>query len=460
MRTSLLSGPLKTVCSHCFRLFVAVFLIPLFVSSAVQANEDLFAGFDEDPPTLPEVHGVDQNPVFNHFSGYMRLLSVFTFAHKAQDSQETDWRGLSALRTELLLETQFRRNDWQIFGSAKASHDFVFAINGREHYTSQLLASYENDIELREAFIQGALSDNIDLKLGRQIIVWGRSEHFRVTDILNPLDMREPGLTDLEDLRLPTTMTALDYYMEKWRLSVVAGHEHRSSKTPPYGSDFYPSSSPPLSEVKPKSSPGNTDLAMELQGVFPGWDISFYGAYLYNQQSTIVPQNPAYMERSKITMVGSAFTMVRGGSLFFLEAAHLRGLQFSYDYGTDYARTDVLVGVEYQGISDTSIGLEAVSRYLHNYNHKLSGSPENPHENTMESGLHFSHSLYDDRITIESLLMIMGKRGENGSLLRVSATYDFADNWQFNSGLVLYWSGQRVDYGDNDRIFLGLRYDF
>ena len=52
-------------------------------------------------------------------------------------------------------------------------------------------------------------------KLGRQIVNWGRSDTVRVLDVINPLDNREPGLVDIEDLRLPVTMARVDYF-PKW----------------------------------------------------------------------------------------------------------------------------------------------------------------------------------------------------------------------------------------------------
>ena len=66
-------------------------------------------------------------------------------------------------------------------------------------------------------------------------MVWGKSDNLRVTDVLNPLDNREPGLVDIEDLRLPTTMTKLDLYLGDWNLSGMVVHEVRFNKAPALG---------------------------------------------------------------------------------------------------------------------------------------------------------------------------------------------------------------------------------
>ncbi len=53
-------------------------------------------------------------------------------------------------------------------------------------------------------------------KVGRQIVIWGRSESLRVLDVLNPLDNREAGRVDIEDLRRPLAMVRVDAYQKLW----------------------------------------------------------------------------------------------------------------------------------------------------------------------------------------------------------------------------------------------------
>ena len=84
-----------------------------------------------------------------------------------------------------------------------------------------MLDAYEQESELREVYLQGALASALDIKVGRQIVVWGKSDNIRITDVLNPIDNREPGLVDIEDVRLPLTMSRLDFYFGDWGLSTM-----------------------------------------------------------------------------------------------------------------------------------------------------------------------------------------------------------------------------------------------
>lgn len=435
----------------------------LLTASPLLAGEiDPFGGFDNTPAAAREAIGTPEDEPRKFFSGYAKLGTAVNFVHHAPQGQETDWRDLSRLRAELQLEADYRLLNWKLFAGVKGSYDFAYGLNGRDQYTPEVLDSYEKEIELREAFVQGTLRENLDVKLGRQIVVWGRSDNFRVTDILNPLDYREPGLTDIEDLRLPTAMSKIDYFQGPWQLSLVGVHEHRSSKLPPFGSDFYPSSTPAPAEVSPAATLSNTGLALEVRAVLPGWDISFYEANLHADQITIAPSVPPVQEHPRINMTGAAMNTAHGNFLYILEAAHLRGLRFMADYPQDHARTDLLAGIEYRGITDTAINLDLVNRHLHHFRPELSESPEAPQRNDTQTALRIDRNLLHDRLTLTALLIFIDEWGHNGGLQRFTATYDMADNWNITGGVIFYQSGPGAlaSIEDNDRVVMEMRYDF
>lgn len=220
-----------------------------------RTDDDILEGFDNEvEDAKSESPEQEQKPSIYSLDGYIKLGASYNIAHDAPEPGKTDWRGLSRLRPEMQLDLSARfSKSWQAFVSGKGSYDFAYEIRGRDEFTEPVLDNYEKELELREAYVLGSLSDNLDIKAGRQIVVWGKSDNIRVTDVLNPLDMREPGLTDIEDLRLPVTMTRLDYYIGKLSLTGIALHEIRFNKNPEYGSDFYPAATPLPLEDKPGS---------------------------------------------------------------------------------------------------------------------------------------------------------------------------------------------------------------
>ncbi len=70
---------------------------------------------------------------------------------------------------------------------------------------------------LREFYVDGSIpvgSNTLDLRLGRQQLVWGRTDLFRVLDVVNPIDYSRNNIYDENsDIRIPMGMLRADYRM-------------------------------------------------------------------------------------------------------------------------------------------------------------------------------------------------------------------------------------------------------
>lgn len=445
-------------------ILLAFVFIPAIVRGDNAPGElpDPFTGFDEPNVVISELDSPSQASLLGHFSGYTKFFTVANTTHNLSGQGNRDWHGLSGLKLEGLLEADFRFADWKTFISIKGFYDFSYDINNHEEYSEAVLGEYHKELELQEAYLQGSLAKNIDLKLGRQIIVWGRSDNFRVTDILNPLDNRDPGLTDIENLRLPLFMTKVDIFAENWNLDLISVHEHRYDKNPPLGHFFYPAEESLPSEELPSNTLKNTELGAELKGTFSGWDISFYGAYFFNDQTTFTPSKPAKLEHKKISMLGTSAGFAKGNMLFIAEIAHFRGLRFMNDYEKDYNQSDMLIGFEYSGWADTTISLDYVHRYLHHYDIIIDTSPEDPQKTDNEIACRINSNFMQDTLELKALLLLNGERGQHGAMQRFTAKYNIADNWSVTGGLLFYQARNNPlsTVGDISRVFGELRYDF
>ena len=158
--------------------------------------DDIMEGFEDRTPTPDPAQTAAPLPY--SLNGYLKMGASYNFAHKEPDAGETDWRGLSRLKTEAGLDLQVKSHDhWRMRIEGKYNYDWAYNLKGRDEFNEDVLDEYEQETELGEAYIQGRLHRHLDLKVGRQIVVWGRSDNIRVTDVLNPLDLREPGLIDM-----------------------------------------------------------------------------------------------------------------------------------------------------------------------------------------------------------------------------------------------------------------------
>lgn len=458
-----------------FFVFICIICSVPALSDATDAElQDILEGFEDtaefggDNSNSETPEDEYQSSTFS-LDGYFKLGSSYNFSHDKPDNGKTDWRGLSRLRPELQLELNADLpGSWKAFISGKGMYDAAYEIKGRDEFTSEVLDNYENELEFRQAYILGSLNDHLDLKAGRQIVVWGKSDNIRVTDVLNPLDTREFGLTDIEDLRLPVAMTRVDAYAGSWNLTGIAIHEIRFNKSAEYGSDFYPGASPPPPEDIPSNSIDNTEFAVAINGMFSGWDMALYWADIYNDtahREVVVPGSPPQMElkHARLTMFGTALNAVKGNWLFKVEAAHFDGVTFFNNAGQTYRKTDALAGFEYSGFTDTTISVEAVNRHLHDFDAVLEQSPDNASKDEFQSAVRMSRTFWNQTLTLTLLASTFGLTGQDGALQRFSAEYDVNDAVQVNGGVVLYHSGDLARFrtiGDNDRFYFEIKYSF
>ncbi len=455
-----------------FRLAIPIlWLMSAVVYGADESFDDLMGGFDEEVPTVLEVPPqVPELQSRYKLSGAYTFSSSFNYAHDAPVAGNTDYRGLSRAKNKLDLQLDIRINEhWKARIEGRAFYDLAYQINGRSDYTGDVLDSYESEAEIVEAWVQGSVSEKLDVKLGRQIIVWGKSDNIRITDIINPLDSREPGMTDIEDLRLPVLTSRFDYYPGgAWNLSALIVHESRTPKEAAQGSDFLPLNVFPFAEgfvfpedETPEQSLDNTQYGLALNGVFQGWDLSLYAADVLDNRWHF-EENNSVRRYGRIQMLGAAANFTAGSWLFKTELAALNGLQYNTTQNKK-SRWDFLMGTEYMGFKETSISLEIANRHINNYEAQMINPADFVNENELQTALRVTRSFNHDTIDVMWLISLFGSVGDDGGFQRLWANYDISDGLMASVGVVDYIGGDNPimeALSDNDRLFAEVKYSF
>jgi hypothetical protein len=426
--------------------------------------EEILGGFEVKEKKTPAPYEETEQapgPLRAELTGSATIGASYNYAHQAPPPGGTDHRGLSRLRPELELKLRYRLSEkWQARMGARGFYDLAYSINGRSGYTREVLDEYENEAELGETYIQGTVSGAMDIKIGRQVVVWGKSDTIRVTDVLNPLDNREPGLVDIEDLRLPLWMTRAGYYLGSWNLTGIAVHEVRFNKDPVFGSDFYPFHAP----QPPEDMPGGTEYALSLNGILTGWDISFYWPRIYDDRPHAgLSDGMTRLRHSRLTMLGAAANLAAGNWLLKSEAAWFDGLEFFSTPGKKKSRLDLLAGFEYSGFTDTTLALEAANRHLNGFQSSMEAPPDFAQEDEFQWALRYQRDFMHDTLHATALALFFGPHGEDGAFERLSLKYDISDSFSITGGIVNYRSGDLVFFrgiGDNDRLFFEARHSF
>ena len=179
-----------------------------------------------------------------------------------------------------------------------------------------------NRIYLDEAYVD-LLWDTFDLRIGKQIILWGKADAINPTDLITPWDYSD--VLDTEDERIGVVAAKARYLLADWELEAVFVPTFTASVLPPDGSrwlpalpgmapnPFSPQQPPALLPVSyrvipaalPDASLENAQVAAKISSSKRGWDfsLSYYRGWddlaVFHQQAgfggdsiriTIAPQ--------------------------------------------------------------------------------------------------------------------------------------------------------------------------
>jgi len=439
----------------CAKVLLSVILCALLMhATSVDSNLE---GFDDD------LASIDENVLVNDKGTPKRLFSKFT--GKLTEQVVYSWHNkaphenISSVKSSLFLDYEHKiENDIRIKMNVKVYYDAIYSFKGREDFSSQELSELESEVELFDAYVEGKLIDNLDYKIGRQVVIWGRSDTIRVTDVLNPLDNRRPGMIDIEDLRLPVTMAKLDYFIGDWRMTPIVVLEQRFTKNPPFGGDFYP-----LLIAEPSHKNYNdVTYALSVGAEFTGWDIDFYASRLRNDAGYIDSTVKPLFKHDKVNMFGTALNVLSGSWLFKTEIAHLAGLKYSATGDETFQRTDGLIGFEYNGIADTFMSYDFVVRSIYNHNDRFL-SEQNPLKKyNFQHAFRISKDFLNDTIMVNYLISLYGKKLNDGGFQRAWIKYNLTDGINLNVGVVDYTGGLVLfdAVKDKDMVFVDISYSF
>jgi hypothetical protein len=446
--------------------FFYLLLLSVFLYAEEDFEEDLEL-FDDTPAIIiPK----DTTEVKKHtFKMDLSLATAYNYAHKAPQEKQTDYRGLSRLKRKMNIALDSKwSSSWQSKLEISNFYDFVYDLNDRD-YSEDVIDTYQSEFEVREAYVQGSLSKQVDLKIGRQIVIWGKSDSIRLNDVINPLDNRELGMTDIEDLRLPVFMTKLDYYIGAWNISTMIIHESRTQKEAGIGSDYLPTHIFPLpkgsvfpKDTSPESTIENTQFALALNGTFTGWDLSFYTAKVLDSKWHF-ENNKKIRTYSPIRIIGLADAVVLSSWLLKSEIAYIQDLKYNSTID-EKNRFDALIGLEYNGIKNLNTSIEIANRHLLDYETKMQKAPDFTYNDEQQIASRISYSFNHEKGLIGFLHTVFtAKNKVNGGFSRLWLNYDLTDNIEYNIGVIDYIGGEKLfldAISNNDKVFADISYHF
>jgi len=309
-----------------------------------------------------------------------------------------------------------------------------------------------------------------DLRLGNQIVAWGRADGINPTDNLTPHDY--VVLLPLEeDQRFGTTAAKLDVYLSpQLTLTAFATPFFQPSKFPlPPGES--------LIETRPADTASNGEVALKLNRT--GGDIDWSVSYFHgNSLLPNVAQNASANELryDHVDVVGA--DVARNFGRFGLRSE----IAYSRPADTDNADPNVgnprlfwVGGIDRTLLENLNINLQVFARWMPQYvsptnltnianrNVATLNSIIDAQEASISRGLTFrvSDKWFNDTLEAEILAVINSDRGDY--FARPLLTYTFTDHVKGLLGGDLYRGGGDTSYGifrSTSGAFVEIRYGF
>jgi len=361
-------------------------------------------------------------------------------------------------------------------------YDAVF--DATDRYPANVERDQARSLSLREAILTLRLTD-LEVRLGRQQIVWGEAIGTFVTDVVNPKDFREFVLPDFTELRIPIWALDVIYRLGPGvTLEGVWTPDTMTNRLPKQGAEFqfarfpFPFSNPVvrLPDDADQFSLGRSEGGARLSVLREGWDV----ALIYYDQADKspvffqrrVPQPPApdvivlEPRHPRVHVVGATLGKSIGDVVVRSEVALTVGKRYETADPLDRDgvvrrdTVDYLVGIDYTffGALDTSL---QVSQKV------LSGSATNLARPgvagvvTTSVALRVTTGFFDNTLNPTVLAVVGTDRGD----LRVSPRLDWlaTGSLTVSLGAALFEGPRRTLYGQfdrNDRVTLTTTWRF
>ncbi|HAF84917.1 MAG TPA: hypothetical protein DCG32_00810, partial [Sphaerochaeta sp.] len=248
------------------------------------------------------------------------LLSLIAGIGQAQEDKSIDISGFARIHTGVLAggDNSFSiiQNTFNLNFEQK-KEKIGFKVN------PYLYHYFDRDLELglREAYLDLRF-DNMDIRVGKQQIIYGKAEGVFITDVVAPKDLREFLLPDFDEIRMGVTSAKLNYYFGNSSIEAVWAPVFTPTQMPAEGSIWSPTMPFPITptfdystaEIEPKLE--NSEYFLRFSSISSKADLEIVGGYFWSDDPAmhITKQiNPATMQLAGLTVRPEYHRLAMGG---------------------------------------------------------------------------------------------------------------------------------------------------
>ncbi|HBT89067.1 MAG TPA: hypothetical protein DEB50_11610 [Desulfobacter sp.] len=334
---------------------------------------------------------------------------------------------------------------------------------GAVNLSANHLLEDESGVSLHEGYLDYVL-DNVTIRAGRQIIIWGQADGIRIVDNVSPLDYAETITRDFDEMRM--AVDALNFkYASGWGdLQLLWIPVYKSGEQPSEDSPWYLGGygdNTVLPDNEPDDPFKDSELALRYALYLSGMDLAFSYFYTWNDfpcyQRSGTALEPVF---DRVHILGAEFSKPLGEFVYRAEAAWFSG-SLIQGYDSDYFtaqkdRIKWLTGLDWYPGNDWTLSWQYAQDHILNSG---SGLAESGCAKTVTFSV--SKDLFREKLTLSALgYMDIDVKDR---LVRLTAEYQFIDDLEVFLGTDIFAGDRKGSYGrykDNTQVWTKITYHF
>ena len=431
------------------------------------------------------------------FGGYLKIRT------NVDISIDNEYEDLVEIHPRAFLELKYPINDKLLF--------FISA-HGEFDYLTGGTTRYDYEVALDEAYLDIAF-EKFDLRIGNQIITWGRTDAINPTDNINALDLTNAIIGDLDERKLPTFAIKLDYYTGVTIFEAVLIPFFQGNRFDLAGSDWAIFNSGVFSQVgggffpyayllddaslmlfesrsleyytpdPPTFSPENTQGGVRISSKYRGWDFSLSYLYAFDKIPVVrLSENFTDAIRDNTVLDYLMNISIYDAESFIsldYERYHMVGFDFATTWGKYGFRGEMgiffdkftytteltarkhnyvhyVIGVDRTFPKDFYVNLQFMQKIIFDYHQEII---EDEIQNSII--LYTYKNLMNDELIPEIRMLYNITDGD--FFITPKITYKYSGNLEFSLGMNILEGDPLTTFGhytNNDQVFFEVKYRF
>lgn len=331
------------------------------------------------------------------------------------------------------------------------------------------------EIGLREAYMDVYLS-SIDIRIGKQQIIWGKTDGVFITDVVSPKNLSEFLLPDFDEIRIGVTAFRADYYLGNHTFEIVWVPLFTPTQQPEPDSIWAASPSFPVPAVvdpteEVEGAVQNSELFAKYSFLGSVLDFELMSGYFWDDDPTLHITDRIFSgselvsltltpRHHRLGLVGISLSAAPGRVVVRGEGGYYFGKFFHTNNPSDadgVAERDFLKygsGIDFS-LYTINMSIQFIQQVILDYDERFANDR---FENlmTLLARKDFLHE------TLHTELFAYFGFNNPDALLRPKIIYDIVDDLEIEAGANIFLGdeGQFGQFDDNDMIFTRVVYSF